>query len=386
MSHLDDTKVILGDLIAFPTISADSNLDLIAYAAERLADCGARVKISKDETGTKANLFASLGPDIDGGIVLSGHSDVVPVAGQDWTSDPFKMIERDGKLFGRGSCDMKGFIAASLALAPEFAALDLKRPVHFAFTYDEEVGCLGGKALVQEIQAAGLRPAAAIIGEPTSMRVIEGHKGCHEYTTEFAGLAGHASLPHLGVNAVEYAVRYIGRLMELREELKNSTPKASRFVPPYSTIQIGLITGGVAHNVIADNCTFGWDFRPVQKSDVDYVQRHVREFAEDELLPAMREIYPQASITTRVVGEVDGLEPAEESEARDIVMELTGSFETDVVSFGTEAGLFQEAGISAVICGPGSIEQAHKADEFVSLEQMQSCLDMLDGLKAKLGS
>ncbi len=384
MTHLETTRKILGDLIAYPTVSADSNLELIAYCADYLEGLGARVTVSKDATGTKANLFASLGPDIDGGIVLSGHSDVVPVAGQDWTSHPFTMAERDGKLFGRGACDMKGFLAATLALAPDYAALDLKRPVHFAFTYDEEVGCLGGKALVGELQATGLRPAAAIIGEPTSMRVIEGHKGCREYTVEFTGLEGHGSLPHLGVNAVEYAVRYISRLMDLREELKNSTPKASRFDPPYSTIQIGRISGGVAHNVIAGDCIVDWDFRSVQTSDADYIERKVREFVVDELQPAMQATYPGAGITTRIVGEIEGFEPAKESQAREIVMELTGSTETDLVSFGTEAGLFQAAGISAVICGPGSIEQAHKADEFVSLEQLQACIQMLDGLKSKL--
>jgi acetylornithine deacetylase len=384
MTHLEATQNILGDLIAYPTISADSNLELIAYCADYLEELGARVTISTDATGTKANLFAGLGPDIDGGIVLSGHSDVVPVAGQDWSSDPFEMVERDGKLFGRGACDMKGFLAATLALAPDYAALELKRPVHFAFTYDEEVGCLGGKALVAELQSMGLRPAAAIIGEPTSMRVIEGHKGCYEYTTEFSGLEGHGSLPHLGVNAVEYAVRYISRLMDLREELKNSTPKASRFVPPYSTIQVGRINGGVAHNVIAGDCSVDWEFRPVQKSDSDYVEQQTRKIVEDELLPAMQAIHVGANITTRMVGGVEGLELAAESEARATVMELTGSTQTDVVSFGTEAGLFQDAGISAVICGPGSIEQAHKADEFVSLEQLQACILMLDGLKSKL--
>ena len=384
MSHLEITKEILGNLIAYPTISADSNLELIAYVADSLEGLGARVTVSKDATGAKANLFASLGPDIDGGIVLSGHSDVVPVAVQDWSSDPFVLIERDDRLFGRGACDMKGFIAAAMALAPDYAALEMRRPVHFAFTYDEEVGCLGGKALVRELQDRGIRPSAAIIGEPTLMRVIEGHKGCHEYTTEFAGLEGHGSLPHLGVNAIEYAVRYISRLMDLREELKNSTPKASRFDPPYSTIQIGRISGGVAHNVIAGDCSVDWEFRPVQQSDTDYVNRQTRKIVEQELLPAMQAIYPDASITTRTLGEVDGLEPAADSEARAIVMELTGSMESDVVSFGTEAGLYQEVGISAVICGPGSIEQAHKADEYVSLAQLQACVDMLNGLKTKL--
>ncbi len=384
MDDLARTKEILADLVAFPTVSADSNLQLITYAGDLLSSAGAQLSVSLDESGTKANLFATIGPDRDGGIVLSGHTDVVPVEGQDWTGDPFVMSERDGRLYGRGTCDMKGFIAACLAVAPRFAQVELARPLHFAFTYDEEVGCLGARALVGELRKAGLRPAAAIIGEPTMMGVIEGHKGCYEYTTEFTGLEGHGSQPDKGVNAVEYAVRYISRLMAIGDELKGRAPAESRFSPPWTTVQVGRIAGGNARNTIAGQCSVEWEMRPVHTDDSDHVKRELGAYVDGELLPAMRRVWQDASIVTHVIGEVRGLLPVSQCEARDIVFQLTGNREAELVSFGTEAGLFQEIGISSVICGPGSIAQAHKPDEFIAIEQLQACLDMLDKLRLNL--
>ena len=384
MSYLDDTQTILRDLIAFPTVSADSNLALIKYIAHRLEALGARIMLTYDDSGQKANLFATLGPEIDGGIVLSGHSDVVPVAGQNWSTDPFVAHESDGLIYGRGSCDMKGFIAACLAMAPHYASLDLKRPLHFSFTYDEEVGCLGAAKLVEELQRQEVKPAVAIVGEPTMMRVMEGHKGCYEYTTEFTGLEAHGSMPDIGVNAVEYAVRYVSRLMELRDELKTMVPEDSRFDPPWTTLQIGGMRGGQAHNIVAGQCSVDWEMRPVQLSDGTFVKENIQRYCDDELLPAMRAVTEQADIRTVVIAEVEGLEPVSENEARDIVCELTGNDDCGVVPFGTEAGLFQNMGMSVVVCGPGSIEQAHKPDEYVSLEQLQGCLDMLEGLASKL--
>ena len=384
MSALDDTRAILADLIAFPTVSAVTNLDLIEWCAGRLEALGARCEISRDATGAKANLFATIGPDVDGGVVLSGHTDVVPVEGQDWSSDPFIAVERDGLIFGRGASDMKGFLACALALAPRIAAADLKRPVHFALSYDEEVGCLGARVMLKALAASGRRPGICIIGEPTSMRVIEGHKGCCEYTTRFGGLAGHSSAPGLGVSAVEYAVRYAGRLLELREELVARTPPGSRFEPPESTVQLGGMRGGVAHNVIADHCELDWEVRPVVEADIDFVKREIGAYVAGTLLPAMRAVHPQATIETEVIAEVIGLEPMAKSEACELVAELTGSNTREVVSFGTEAGLFQTRGISTVICGPGSIGQAHKADEFVAVEQLGQCLEMIQRLVAKL--
>jgi acetylornithine deacetylase len=382
---LERTRAILADLIAYPTVSSDSNLDLIAYAADLLKQSGADIRISQDPEGRKANLFASLGPGGDGGVVLSGHSDVVPVEGQDWTSDPYALREADGLLYGRGTCDMKGFIAACLAMAPVFAARDLTRPVHFAFTYDEEVGCLGARTLIADLAEAGIRPSAVIIGEPTEMRIIEGHKGCFEYTTHFTGSGGHASIPDAGVNAIEYAVSYITRLLGLREPLKARSPEGSPFTPPWTTLQAGAIIGGPARNVVASDCRVDWEMRPVTSADADFVKAEMRAFVDQVLRPAMRAVDPATDIVTHVIGEVEGLEPASHSEALAIARELTGRNEADVVSFGTEAGLFQKAGISAVVCGPGSIAQAHKPDEFISLDQLDQCLGMLERLADKVG-
>ena len=386
MPPIAETRQILADLVAFPTVSSESNLALIAYAADRLSACGARVEILRDETGAKANLFASLGPERDGGIVLSGHTDVVPANESEWRSDPFRLREADGRLYGRGTCDMKGFIAATLAMAPLYARLDLARPIHFAFTFDEEVGCLGARQLVADLDRLGIRPSVAIIGEPTMMRIIEGHKGCYEYTTWFTGLEGHASLPGAGVNAIEYAVRYVAKLLDIGEDLKRGAQANSRFVPPWTTVQAGCIHGGTARNVIARHCAVDWEMRPVTKADADRVKRELTLYCEEVLVPAMRAVSAEAGIVTRIIGEVEGLEPVNDSEARDIVAALIGATSADVVSFGTEAGLFQSAGISTVVCGPGSIEQAHKPDEFVGEDQLMACLDMLIGLEKNLRS
>ncbi|MEY8827260.1 acetylornithine deacetylase [Sedimentitalea sp. XS_ASV28] len=378
--HLGETLRYLERLVSYPTVSSDSNRLMVADLAARLEDAGARVELLETPDGKKANLFATLGPDVPGGIVLSGHTDVVPVADQDWTSDPFELREVGGALFGRGTCDMKGFIAAATVLAPEFAKQQLRRPVHFAFTYDEEVGCLGARALVPALQERGIRPAMAIIGEPTGMQVIEGHKGCCEYTVRFSGLEGHGSAPHRGVNAVEYAVRYVAELMQLRGELMMRAPEDSRFEPPWTTINVGRITGGVAHNVIAGKAEVDWEMRPVQDGDAAFVKTAMQRVVDTELLPMMRTIRPEADIVTEVVGEVAGLQVMAENAARDLLASLLGANGADVVPFGTEAGLFQQMGMSVAVCGPGSIEQAHKPDEFLRIEQLEKCLDMLLGL------
>ena len=384
MAGLHETQALLRQLISFPTVSSDSNRDLAALLADRLDDAGARVEVQESPDGRKANLFATLGPDAPGGIVLSGHTDVVPADDQVWTSDPFEMVERDGRLFGRGACDMKGFVAAAVAKAPDFAGEPLLRPLHFAFTYDEEVGCLGARALAGWLKDRGISPGIAIIGEPTNMQIIEGHKGCCEYTTRFRGLSGHGSTPARGVNAVEFAVRYVARLMEIGEELKARAPADSRFDPPWTTINTGLFTGGNARNAIPETASVEWEFRPVQSSDFEFVRSKIEDYVRESLLPAMRGISPDAEIVTDVIGEVAELEPTADNEARDILMQLTGSNTTDVVPFGTEAGIFAALGMSTVVCGPGSIQQAHKPDEFVAVDQLAKCLTMLDRLEERL--
>lgn len=384
MQTLNRTKQLLRDLIAFPTVSSDSNKAMIAYVATHLEDCGAKVDVIEAPCGSKANLFATFGPEIDGGILLSGHSDVVPVADQNWGTDPFSMVERNARLYGRGTCDMKGFIAATLAIAPDLAGQIKDRPLHIAITYDEEVGCLGAQHLAEVLQTRGLTPGVAIIGEPTEMRIIEGHKGCYEYSTHFHGLEGHGAAPEQGVNAVEFAVEYVAKIMELKQELRVMAPSDSRFDPPWTTMNVGALHGGTAHNVIASKARVDWEMRPVQASDATFVSSALLLTCEADLLPRMRAVYPNASIELETIGEVAGLVPTSQNEARQILSELTGTNEAGLVAFGTEAGIFQALGTDVVVCGPGSIEQAHKADEYISLDQLSQCLTMLERLGGRL--
>lgn len=384
MDRLDRIAGLLGELIAYPTISSDSNLDLIGWVADDLRALGAEIDVTHDATGRKANLFATFGPAGDGGLVLSGHSDVVPVEGQDWTTDPFAMTRRDGRLYGRGACDMKGFIACVLALAPEIAGWRLQKPLHIALTYDEEVGCYGAEALARDLRARAVRPAMAILGEPTSMRVIEGHKGCCEYTTEFRGLEGHGSAPDKGVNAAAYAVRYAARLMELAEALKARAPETSPFDPPWTTVNIGRIASGAVHNVIPGHAEIDWEMRPVVEDDAVFLRAQIDHYAAETLAPEMRGVDPKAGVTRHVVGEVAGLQPIAGNTAAELIASITGSNARGVVAFGTEGGVYQSLGMHCVVCGPGSISEAHKPDEFVALDQLAACDAMLRGLERAL--
>jgi len=382
-----ETLKILSDLIKFQTVSGTSNLKLIKYCEKKLSKLGAISFKTFHDSKQQANLFSTINgkkKSDGGGIILSGHTDVVPASGKKWSSDPFIATEKNNKIYGRGSCDMKGFIACTLALAPFFASKNLKKPIHFSFTYDEETACQGAPIILKELKKRNVKCSICIVGEPTSMKAIQAHKGCSEYSTYFTGLAGHGSAPDKGVNAVEYASRYINKLMELREELKKRVPKNSVFTPPYSTIQIGGIKGGLARNVIADQCTVDWEMRPVIPEDGKFVTENIEAYAKNVLLPEMRKVYPKANIKKEIIGEIIGFTKEEKSDAVNLVCNLTGDNSRDVVSFGTEAGLFQELGISTVVCGPGSIEQAHKIDEYVSFDQLKLCLKMLIDLKEQL--
>ena len=380
---LSRTEQILAELVAYPSVSADGNADVTAHVAQLLESAGARVRVLPDATGANANLFATLGPDRPGGVILSGHTDVVPVADQPWSRDPFALHAQDGRLYGRGSCDMKGFVAACVAMAPEFAQRALAVPVHFAFTHDEEVGCLGAQALTAWMQREGLRPAAAVIGEPSMMRVIDGHKGCFEYTTRVTGLEGHGSDPDRGVNAAEVAARIALHLAGLRAALRARAPADCPFAPPYTTLNIGRISGGVAHNVIPGAARLDWEMRPVQPGDAAFVKAELAALTA-ELEASMQAVHPGAGIATDTIAEVVGLAPAPDTAARRLVMALTGANTTGLVAFGTEAGLFQQAGIPSVICGPGDIAQAHTPDEFLARDQLDQCLEMLSALGARL--
>ena len=382
-----ETLKILSELIKFQTVSGTSNLKLIEYCEKRLSKLGATSFKTFDETKKRVNLFSTIAGKQKlngGGIILSGHTDVVPASAKEWSSNPFVATEKNNKVYGRGSCDMKGFIACALAVAPYFASQNLKKPIHFSFTYDEETACQGAPIMIRELKKRNINCSICIVGEPTSMKAIQAHKGCYEYSTHFTGLAGHGSAPDKGVSAVEYAVRFINKLMELREELKKRVPKNSVFTPPYSTLQIGRIKGGLARNVIADQCVVDWELRPVVPEDGEFVNKSIESYVKNVLLPEMKKVYPEANIEKEIIGEIIGFSKEEKSDAVNLVCNLTGDNSRDVVSFGTEAGLFQEIGISTVVCGPGSIEQAHKIDEHVSFEQLKLCLKMLIDLKTQI--
>ena len=382
-----ETKKILSELIKFQTVSGTSNIALIEYCEKKLSKVGATSFKTFDEAKKRVNLFSTVNGKSKvsgGGVILSGHTDVVPASPKEWTSDPFIATEKNNKIYGRGSTDMKGFIACSLALAPYFASQNLKNPIHFSFTYDEETACQGAPILIKELKKRKLNCSICIIGEPTNMKAVEAHKGCYEYSTHFTGLAGHGSNPDKGVNAVEYANLFISELMRLREELKKREPKNSIFIPPYSTLQIGRIKGGLARNVIADQCSVDWELRPVVPEDGEFINKNMDAYVKNTLLPKMQKVYPKASIQKEIIGEIIGFTKEEKSDAVNLVCNLTGDNSRETVAFGTEAGLFQEIGISTVVCGPGSVKQAHTIDEYVSFDQLKLCLKMLVDLKEKM--
>ena len=381
----DNSVQILTDLIAFKTISGEDNSSLIDYCDDILKKLGATSFRTYDDEKKRVNLFATLKAKNSNNkkpIILSGHTDVVPVS-KGWSSDPFTATIKGDKLYGRGSCDMKGFIACALAYAPIYSKSNLDRDIHFSFTFDEETACQGAPILIEELKKRDIKDGICIIGEPTNMKIIDAHKGCYEYTTYFKGLAGHSSAPHKGVSAVEYASKYVNKLIELRENLKSRAPKDSIFDPPHSTLSIGGVFGGIAHNVIADKCHVNWETRPVVKEDGVFLNQEIDKYANEVLLPEMKKVFPNASIEKDIIGEIVGFDREDKSDACELISSLTGDNSRQVVSFGTEAGLFQEIGISTVVCGPGSIDQAHKIDEFIVLDELKKCLNLLDGIKVE---
>lgn len=380
----------LDELVTLPTVTGSSNLALIDHVEQVLAPLGASTRRTFDATGTRANLLATLGPAVDGGVVLSGHTDVVPADAHGWRSDPFGVEERDGRLYGRGTADMKGFLACALAVAPAFAAAALTRPVHLAFTFDEEVGCLGAPLLIEDLLTAVPPPAAAIVGEPTQLRIVQAHKGCFEFTTTITGVAGHGSAPDEAVSAVEAAGRFLGALADLADELRAEAPTTSPFVPPHSTLNPGVVVGGSARNVVADRCVIEWELRTVRPGEADEVLARVRRI-EQELAVWLRSRAPTAGLTTETVGAVEGLAPAPGSAAVGLARRLLGEPDAtavapEVASFGTEAGLYQAAGIPAVVCGPGSIAVAHRPEEHLEVAQLGACLTMLERLRGVLSA
>lgn len=375
-----NSRGLLARLIAFPTVSRDSNLELIAFIRDYLASHGVDSELFLNDEGTKANLFATIGPRDRGGVVLSGHTDVVPVDGQAWTVEPFAMSERDGRLYGRGAADMKGFIACVLAAVPAFVAAPLRTPVHLAFSYDEEVGCLGVRSMLAALEQRPHKPVLCLIGEPTELKPVLGHKGKLAMRCQVHGAACHSAYAPYGVNAIEYAARLIGKLGEIGERLAAPELHDERFDPPFSTVQTGVIKGGRALNIVPAECEFDFEVRALPGFDAQVVADELERFAEAELVPKMRAVEPATGVSLRPLSAYPGLATAPDSEAARVLAMLSGSDGFGTVAFGTEGGLFEQAGIPTVVCGPGSMDQGHKPDEFVSLEQLRGCDEMLGRL------
>jgi acetylornithine deacetylase len=363
---------LISRLVSFDTTSRNSNLEIIGFIEDYLDRQGVTSIRVDYQAGTKTNLYATIGPDEPGGIVLSGHTDVVPVDGQDWSSDPFTVTERDGALYGRGTADMKGFLAVALAAVPMFRNTALKRPIHLAFSCDEEVGCRGVRPLIQHVAAHLPKPAAVIVGEPTMMQVVDMHKTALSFETEVTGHEAHSSAAHQGVNAIMVAGELIHELNRIQRELISRADPGLGFDPPYTTISIGTITGGTAKNIVPRRCSFVWETRLLPGDDAGEVPDKLRKFAEG-LLPEMKAVAKDGSILTRIFNSVPGLKPDAASPALNLALALTGGNDTSAVSYATEAGLFQEAGMAAIICGPGSIDQAHKPDEFIARSELERC-------------
>ncbi len=360
-------------LVSFDTTSRNSNLQIIDFIRDYLASFGVESRLVHDETGKKANLYATLGPQDKPGIALSGHTDVVPIDGQEWSTDPWKIVERDGKLYGRGTCDMKSFVAIALAMVPDFLAKPLKTPIHLVFSYDEEVGCVGVRRLIHLLKELPVRPRAVIVGEPTDMRVIVAHKGKKSIRCHVRGFECHSSLAPHGVNAIEYAAELIARLNSMGRRLAKEGPFDEDFDVAHTTVHTGVIQGGTALNIVPKDCHFDFEFRYLPGVDPEALYAELRRYAEQELLPAMRKIAPDTGFSWEDLSSFPGLDIPEESEVVVLAKSLAGANAVRKVAFGTEAGLFQQAGMPTIICGPGSIDQAHKPNEFVSLEQLSLC-------------
>jgi acetylornithine deacetylase len=371
-------KELLARLVAFDTTSHKTNIPLIRFVEEYLASHGVESRRVPTSDGAKSSLFASIGPSGTGGIALSGHTDVVPVAGQAWDTDPFTLTERDGRLYGRGACDMKGYLACALALVPQLKERKLKVPFHLAFSYDEETGCTGVRPMIAEFARSLPTPRYVFVGEPTAMSVVDAHKGPMRWRVDLVGRAAHSSMPHLGVNAIAYAGRLIGELLRMAEELEAGA-RDERFEPPFTSLQVTQIEGGTASNIVPVPCWFGWEIRGLPGFDPLTLDARLRRLA-DTYLPEMRRIAPEADIRIAITNHVPAFAADRGSGIVPLALQLTGQNATFAVSYCTEAGLFQDGGAPAVVIGPGHIAQAHTANEFIAVEELAKCLAFLERL------
>lgn len=376
----DAVRNLLAKLLAFDTTSRESNLELIDFIQAYLADLGVETQLFLDASARKANLYARTGPAGNGGVMLSGHTDVVPVDGQQWTVPAFALTQQHGRYYGRGSADMKGFLACVLASVPDFVAQPLRMPLHLAFSYDEEVGCLGVRSLVAHLKASKEKPAMCIVGEPTEMRPVYGHKGKLAMRCQVQGHACHSAYTPQGVNAIEYAAKLINKLTLLGSQLTATQNRC--FDPPYSTLQVGTIHGGTALNIVPQDCQFDFEIRHLPGVLVDPVMSELQQYAEEELLPAMRQVAASSDIRFQPLSQYPGLFTDRQSDFARWLAQWCSSDEFTTVAFGTEGGLFDEAGVATLICGPGSMAQGHKPDEYVSAEQLERCMTMLANLRA----
>jgi acetylornithine deacetylase len=369
---------LLERLVAFDTTSHKSNLALIHFVENYLAHCQVPSRLVLSPDGTKANLFATIGPAGVPGVALSGHTDVVPVEGQTWDSDPFRLKDEGDRVVGRGTTDMKGFLACILAAVPGFKKRPLQTPIHLALSYDEEIGCLGVRPMIAEFGSTLTKPRMVIVGEPTNMGVVDAHKGPVRWQVDIKGRPTHSSMAQLGVNAITYASRLIGELERIEATLK--TDVDARFDPPYATLQVTRMEGGTASNIIPVSAWFGFEVRALPRTDIAKVERDLRTFAQRRCLPEMRKIAPEADIVIRQTNQVAPFIADADSELTALVLKLSGQNETFAVSYATEAGLFQTGGSAAIICGPGDIAQAHTANEWIAKSELVKCSAFLERL------
>ena len=380
---IEKAKALLARLVAFESVSDASNLPVVDFIEAYLASYGVEARRAPNAAGDKAAILATIGPRVDGGVVLSGHTDVVPVAGQLWTSGPFVLREAGGRLYGRGVCDMKGFDACVLAMVPAFQAAKLERPIHIVLSYDEETTCLGSLDVIGWFGASEPKPGAVIVGEPTMMAVADAHKSVATFRTLVVGREAHSAMPALGANAVAAAADVVSEIGRRAREYEEG-PLDPRFTPPYSTLHVGMIRGGTARNILARECVIHWEFRGLPGVSTASALAKVDSFVDAVALPRLARFVAGPTIATEIEVDVPPLAAAPGSAAETLALRLARANERIAVSYATEGGQFQKAGLPTVVCGPGSIEQAHKPDEFVEETQLAACLAFLDGLAAAL--
>ena len=380
--NVQSSKEILSALVGFDTVSRNSNLDCIAWIEGYLDRHGVKHQRVYDETGQKSNVWATIGPKDVSGFILSGHTDVVPVDDQNWTDSPFKLTERDGKLYGRGSTDMKGYVACCLAAVPDMLNANLKKPLHLAFSYDEEVGCIGARGIVAKLPERPAKPIACFVGEPTGMDVVIGHKAKRSLKVTVHGRTCHSSLAPLGVNAVEYAARVITKIRDISDRMARKGARDELYDVPFTTGHTGYLHGGTALNIVPDIATFEFEFRTIAADKSADLAREVIDYAKTVLEPEMQAVAPEAGIVFEDRSEFAGLNTAENAEVTLLAKQLSGRNSHSKVAYGTEAGLFSDAGVPTIVIGPGLIDQAHKADEFIAITELEKCGVFLDRLIA----